>query len=67
MTARKNSSALLMRQLLQNQQQLILQMQAQTQAASSLAQAIEQLAEVIALDYAEQDLQLTTGLDGRAL
>lgn len=67
MSARNKSSALLVRQLLQNQQQLILQMKAQTLAVSSLAQAVQQLAEVIALDYAEQDLQPTTGLDGRAL
>lgn len=64
---RNKSSALLMRQLMQNQQQLIQQMKAQTEAASRLAQSIEQLAEVIALDYTEQDLDPSVGLDGRDL
>ncbi|EHN64281.1 hypothetical protein [Comamonas testosteroni] len=64
---RNKSSVSLTRQLLQSQQQLVMQIQAQTQAVNRLAQSIEQLAEVIALDYAEQDLPTNVGLDGRAL
>ncbi|AIJ45562.1 hypothetical protein O987_07090 [Comamonas testosteroni TK102] len=64
---RNKSSALQMRQLLQSQQQLVMQIQAQTQAVNRLAQSIEQLAEVIALDYAEQELPTNVGLDGRTL
>lgn len=64
---RNKFSALQMHQLLQNQQQLVMEMRAQTQAFNRLAQSIEQLAEVIALDYAEQELPTNVGLDGRTL
>lgn len=64
---RNKSWALQMRQLLQSQQQLVMEMQAQTQSFNRLAQSIEQLAEVIALDYAEQELPTNVGLDGRTL
>lgn len=64
---RNKSSVLLTRQLLQSQQQLVMEMRAQTQAFNRLAQSIEQLAEVIALDYAEQDLPANVGLDGKTL
>lgn len=64
---RNKSSVLRTRQLLQSQQQLVMEMRAQTQAFNRLAQSIEQLAEVIALDYVEQDLPTNVGLDGRTL
>ncbi|WP_043003340.1 hypothetical protein [Comamonas testosteroni] len=64
---RNKSSVSLTRQLLQSQQQLVMEMRDQTQAFNRLAQSIEQLAEVIALDYAEQDLPTNVGLDGRSL
>lgn len=64
---RNKSSALQTLRLLQSQQQLVMEMRAQTQAFNRLAQSIEQLAEVIALDYAEQELPTNVGLDGRAL
>lgn len=64
---RNKSSVSLTRHLLQSQQQLVMEMRDQTQAFNRLAQSIEQLAEVIALDYAEQDLPTNVGLDGRAL
>lgn len=64
---RNKSSVSLTRQLLQSQLQLVMQIQAQTLAVNRLAQSIEQLAEVIALDYAEQDLPTNVGLDGRTL
>lgn len=64
---RNKSSVLLTRQLLQSQQQLVMEIQAQTLAFNRLAQSIEQLAEVIALDYAEQDLPTNVGLDGKTL
>ena len=64
---RNKSSALQTRRLLQSQQQLVIEMRAQTQAFNRLAQSIEELAEIIALDYAEQDLPTNVGLDGRTL
>ena len=64
---RNKSSVLLTRQLLQSQQQLVMEIQTQTLAFNRLAQSIEQLAEVIALDYAEQDLPTNVGLDGKTL
>lgn len=64
---RNKSSVLRTRQLLQSQQQLVMEMRAQTQAFNRLAQSIEQLAEVIALDYAEQELPANVGLDGKTL
>jgi hypothetical protein len=64
---RNKSSALQTRQLLQSQQQLVMEMRAQTQAFNRLAQSIKELAEIIALDYAEQDLPTNVGLDGRTL
>lgn len=64
---RNKSSALQTHQLLQSQQQLVMEMRAQTQAFNRLAQSIEELAEIIALDYAEQDLPTNVGLDGRTL
>ena len=64
---RNKSSVLQTFQLLQSQQQLVMEMRAQTQAFNRLAQSIEQLAEVIALDYAEQELPTNVGLDGRTL
>ena len=64
---RNKSSALQTLRLLQGQQQLVMEMRAQTQAFNRLAQSIEQLAEVIALDYAEQELPTNVGLDGRTL
>ena len=64
---RNKSSVFLTRQLLKSQQQLVMQIQAQTLAVNRLAQSIEQLAEVIALDYAEQELPSNVGLDGRTL
>ncbi|WP_162989494.1 hypothetical protein [Comamonas sp. lk] len=64
---RNKSSALQTRQLLQSQQQLVMEMRAQTQAFNRLAQSIEELAEAIALDYVEQELPPNVGLDGRTL
>lgn len=64
---RNKSSALQTRQLLQSQQQLVMEMRAQTQAFNRLAQSIEELAEIIALDYAEQELPANVGLDGKTL
>lgn len=64
---RNKSSALQTLRLLQSQQQLVIEMRAQTQAFNRLAQSIEELAEAIELDYVEQDLAINVGLDGRAL
>lgn len=64
---RNKSSVLQTFQLLQSQQQLVMEMRAQTQAFNRLAQSIEQLAEIIALDYAEQELPANVGLDGKTL
>jgi len=64
---RNKSSALQTRQFLQSQQQLVMEIRAQTQVFNRLAQSIEQLAEVIALDYAEQELPANVGLDGKTL
>lgn len=64
---RNKSSVLQTRLLLQSQQQLVMEMRAQTQAFDRLAQSIEQLAEAIALDYVEHELPSNVGLDGRTL
>ena len=45
----------------------MLMLQAQTQAMTQLALSVEQLAEVIAQDYADEDEQSNVGLDGRPL